>query len=154
MQPGPPVHESSVQVRIATANDAAAMAELIGHLGYPAEARDLPDRLARMRSRGDAEAFVAISGDDVVGVATVHTRVVLHAALPVVQLTALVTSPSMRNRGVGRALVDVVQSWALERGAEKLVVTTALHRVEAPRFYERLGFEQTGRRFVKRLRGS
>jgi GNAT superfamily N-acetyltransferase len=152
MQPGPPAHEKSVQVRIATADDAAAMAELIGHLGYPAEARELPDRLAHMRARGDAEAFVALSGEDVVGIATVHVRVVLHAALPVGQLTALVTSPSMRNRGVGRALVDVVESWALERGAEKLVVTTALHRVEAPRFYERLGFEQTGRRFVKRLK--
>jgi GNAT superfamily N-acetyltransferase len=154
MQPRSPANEPSVKVRVATADDAAAMAELIGHLGYPAEAAELPDRLARMRALGDAESFVATSGDDVVGLATVHTRVVLHAALPVVQLTALVTSPSMRNRGVGRALVDIVKSWALAHGAEKLVVTTALHRVEAPRFYERLGFEQTGRRFVKRLGGS
>jgi GNAT superfamily N-acetyltransferase len=128
------------------------MAELMGELGYPAGAAELPGRLARMRARGDAEAFVATVDDGLVGLATVHARVVLHAALPVVQLTALVSAASMRNRGVGRALVDVVESWALAQGAEKLVVTTALNRVEAPLFYERLGFEQTGRRFVKRLK--
>jgi hypothetical protein len=46
-----------------------------------------------------------------------------------------------------------VQAWALERGADRLVVTTALHRADAPTFYERLGFEHTGRRYVRRLAG-
>jgi GNAT superfamily N-acetyltransferase len=126
------------------------MAALLAHLGYPAAAADLPERLARLRAARD-DAYVASSFGEIVGLATVHTRDVLHNALPVAQLTALVVPPEMRGRGVGRALVDAAERWARERGADRLVVTTALHRAEAPLFYERLGFEHTGRRYVKRF---
>ena len=57
----------------------------------------------------------------------------------------------MRGRGVGRVLVGVVERWAADRGADRLVLTTAVHRAEAPAFYERLGFEHTGRRYARRI---
>jgi N-acetylglutamate synthase-like GNAT family acetyltransferase len=140
-----------IDVRPARDDDAAAVAELLGHLGYPAPASEIPRRLTRLRARGDAETLVAVAEGRVVGLATVHARDVLHHAHPVVQLTALVVPPDMRGRGVGRALVDVVERWAAARGAERLVVTTALHRADAPAFYERLGFEHTGRRYARRI---
>jgi GNAT superfamily N-acetyltransferase len=139
-----------VSVRRAVDADAAAIAPLLAHLGYPAPVPDVPIRLARLRAVGD-DAFVAEVSGSVVGLATVHSRAVLHNALPVAQLTALVVPPEMRGCGVGRALVDMAEQWARERGADRLVVTTALHRAEAPTFYERLGFEHTGRRYVKRF---
>jgi GNAT superfamily N-acetyltransferase len=142
---------SDVAVRAAKPADAAIVAALLGHLGYPAPADAIPARLARMRAKGDAEAFVATAARDVVGLATVHSRDVLHHDAPVVQLTALVVPPERRGLGVGRALVDAALAWAAARGADRLVVTTALHRADAPKFYERLGFEHTGRRYVRRL---
>ena len=140
-----------VDVRPARDDDASAVAELLGHLGYPAPASDIPARLVRLRARGDAEALVAVADGRVVGLATVHARDVLHHARPVVQLTALVVSPDMRGRGVGRTLVGAVERWAAARGADRLVLTTARHRAEAPGFYERLGFEHTGRRYARRI---
>ena len=137
-------------VRPAAETDAPAMAQLLAHLGYSAVAEDLPDRLTRLRASED-DAYVAVSSGEIVGLATVHSRHVLHGALPVAQLTALVVPPDMRGRGVGRALVQVAEQWAREKGADRLVVTTALHRADAPLFYERLGFEHTGRRYVKRF---
>ena len=139
-----------VRIRAATADDATAMASLLGHLGYPADPAELPDRLRRLRAAGD-DAFVAEVDGAAVGLATVHTRAVLHVARPVAQLTALVVPPEMRGRGVGRALVAEAERWGRARGADRLVVTTALHRADAPRFYERLGFEHTGRRYVRRF---
>lgn len=141
----------ATEVRLARDEDAAEIAELLGHLGYPAAAADVPARLVRLRARGDAETFVALADGRVAGLATVHARDVLHNARPVVQLTALVVRPNVRGRGVGRALVAAVERWALARGTDRLVLTTALHRADAPRFYEHLGFEQTGRRYAKRL---
>ncbi|HEX7980658.1 MAG TPA: GNAT family N-acetyltransferase [Gemmatimonadaceae bacterium] len=140
-----------IDVRSARDDDAAAVAELLGHLGYPAPPAEIPARLARLRARGDAETLVAVADGRVIGLATVHARDVLHHARPVVQLTALVVPPEMRGRGVGRALVRVVERWAADRGADRLVLTTALHRAEAPGFYERLGFEHTGRRYARRI---
>ena len=139
-----------VTIRLAAGSDAHSLATLLGHLGYPAAAADVPPRLERLRGAGD-EAFVAEIDGVVVGLATAHTRAVLHAALPVAQLTALVVPPDARGRGVGRALVAQVEQWSRARGAERLVVTTALHRAEAPHFYERLGFDHTGRRYMKPL---
>lgn len=141
---------SPVAIRPAVGDDAPGLATLLAHLGYPADAADLPDRLLRLRSGGD-DAFVAVLDGATVGLATVHARTVLHAARTVAQLTALVVPPEMRGRGVGRALVAAAEQWARAQGAERLVVTTALHRAEAPLFYERLGFEHTGRRYVKKL---
>jgi len=139
-----------VAIRPAVADDAPELATLLAHLGYPADAAALPDRLLRLRAGGD-DAFVAVLDGATVGLATVHARAVLHVARPVAQLTALVVPPEMRGRGVGRALVAAAEQWARAQGAERLVVTTALHRADAPLFYERLGFEHTGRRYVRRL---
>jgi len=140
-----------IDVRPARDDDASAVAELLAHLGYPAPPAEIPARLARLRARGDAETLVAVADGRVVGLATVHARDVLHHAHPVVQLTALVVPPHMRGRGVGRTLVGAVEHWAAARGADRLVLTTALHRAEAPAFYERLGFEHTGRRYARRI---
>jgi GNAT superfamily N-acetyltransferase len=140
-----------IEVRPARDEDADAVAEQLGHLGYPASPAEIPARLARLRARGEAETFVALAEHRIVGLATVHARDVLHQARPVLQLTALVVAPDVRGRGVGRALVGVVEQWAADRGADRLVLTTALHRAEAPGFYERLGFEHTGRRYARRI---
>lgn len=142
--------DASIEIRPAADADAPALADLLAHLGYPADAADLPARLARLRAAGD-EALIASGGGAAIGLATLHVRSVLHSATPVAQLTALVVSPDARGRGVGRALVALVEQHARDRGATRLVVTTALHRAEAPPFYERLGFDHTGRRYVKRL---
>jgi len=147
---GRPPAPVPVTIRLATDGDAPAMASLLAHLGYPADPADLPDRLRRMRAAGD-DAFVAEVDGAAAGLATVHSRTVLHVARPVAQLTALVVPPEMRGRGVGRALVAEAERWAMARGADRLVVTTALHRADAPLFYERLGFEHTGRRYVRRF---
>jgi GNAT superfamily N-acetyltransferase len=140
-----------MDVRPARDDDAPSVAELLDHLGYPAPPSDIPARLARLRAKGDADTLVAVVDGRVVGLATVHARDVLHHAHPVVQLTALVVPPDMRGRGVGRTLVSAVERWAAARGADRLVLTTALHRAEAPAFYERLGFEHTGRRYARRI---
>ena len=140
----------SVEIRPAVAGDATVLATLLAHLGYPADAAQVPERLERLRESGD-DAFVALLDTSVVGLATLHSRAVLHSERRVAQLTALVVAPEVRGHGVGRALVLRAEQWARERGAERLVVTTALHRAEAPAFYERLGFAHTGRRYVKQL---
>ena len=153
MPPAPPVH----QIRAPRPEDAEGIAALLGELGYPARADEVPPRLARLDrfARASAEhgaaAFVAARDRELLGLATVHAYPVLHRAGDVAQLTALVVTARERGLGVGRALVDAAARWARARGCSRLTVTTALHRADAHAFYERLGFEHTGRRYVKGL---
>jgi GNAT superfamily N-acetyltransferase len=71
-----------------------------------------------------------------------------HAA-PIGQLSLLVVDETWRSRGVGRLLVEAVERWTRERGCHRIVVTTALRRTDAHAFYERIGYQHTGRRYAK-----
>jgi GNAT superfamily N-acetyltransferase len=140
-----------MRIRVATPDDAAHVAALFVEFEHPTDAAALPGRIARFVADDRRTALVATLSGTVVGVATAHLYATLHADEPAVMLSALVVTNTVRGQGVGRALVDAVGTWAHERGARRLVVTTALRRADAHAFYERLGFEHTGRRYQRLL---
>ena len=137
-------------VRPATAADAASMSVLFAQFEHPTPAEPIPARLARLLAH-NGQALVASDDTGLLGIATTQIVWSLIEDAPRAMLTALVVREDTRGRGVGRALVTAVEQWAHERGADRLIVTTALRRAGAHAFYERLGFEFTGRRYVKPL---
>jgi GNAT superfamily N-acetyltransferase len=138
-------------IRVARASDALDIAALAGHLGYPAEAADIPPRLAALEAAGRAVALVAEIDGRVVGLITSHILATLHHTEPVALLTTLVVSEGARGAGVGRELVRAAEDWARGEGAERMSVTSGLQRADAHQFYERLGYARTGVRFGKVL---
>jgi GNAT superfamily N-acetyltransferase len=137
-------------VRPATEADATSMSVLFAQFEHPTPAEPIPARLARLLSH-DGRALVASDDTGLLGIATTQIVWSLVEDAPRALLTALVVREDTRGRGVGRALVTAVEHWARERGADRVVVTTALRRAGAHAFYERLGFEFTGRRYVKSI---
>jgi GNAT superfamily N-acetyltransferase len=142
---------TDVRIRRATAADGAAISELLGQLGYPADASAIPGRLERMSGHERAAIFVAESRGKIVGLATAHVVTVLNRPRDVAWLTALVVDESSRAMGVGRGLVSAVEDFARQSGCERLSVTTHSDRMDARAFYPRIGLEETGRRFGKAL---
>jgi hypothetical protein len=47
--------------------------------------------------------------------------------------------------------VAALESWFVDRGATQIRVSSGLHRAEAHRFYDRLGYERTGFNYSKKL---
>jgi GNAT superfamily N-acetyltransferase len=140
-----------MRIRPAEPRDAAAVARLLAHLGYPTTARELPPRLAALNGPDDAVLVATDDAGAAIGLLGAHRFATLHAAAPVAYITALVTSPESRGRGVGRALVAAAEAWARERGCGRLTVTNAEHRADAHAFYPACGMPYTGRRFSKAL---
>jgi aminoglycoside 6'-N-acetyltransferase I len=69
------------------------------------------------------------------------------------ELEDLYVVPEERQRGIARALVDRIATWARERGCSALLVTVTpagerSHTLTA--FYEGLGFESEGRLLLER----
>ena len=127
------------------------MASLLTELGYPTPADALPSRLRALEVDGSV-ALVAVGDDDeVIGLASVTTQATIHAPAPVGYIMALVTAPTLRGNGVGRALVAAAEEWARERGCTRLTVTSAEDRADAHAFYPQCGLPYTGRRFSKPL---
>lgn len=141
---------SRTLIREARAEDAVGIARLLGQLGYPADRDAVSGRLERLRAAGDA-VFVAELGARVAGVASLHVSESLEYDGPVGKLAAIVVDEAQRGHGIGRSLVAAVEAQARERGCVLLYLTTAERRADAHAFYERLGFEYTGRRYAKRV---
>lgn len=138
-----------VTVREATDGDAAALASLLGELGYPVAAEALLPRMRRMLARDDQKVLVAEGEGTPLGLLALHVFPTLAYDSDIALIMALVVTERARGLGVGRALIDRGEEMAKSLGATRLLVTTHNRRADAHAFYERLGFEFTGRRYVR-----
>jgi len=125
-------------VRPAREADATILARLATELGYPAEAADMPSRLARLTGAGHV-VLVAERQSEVVGWIQVGATPVLVES-PAARILGLVIAAGHRGGGVGRALVAAAETWAAEQGFDRLGVTSNIVRDEAHGFYEHLGY--------------
>jgi GNAT superfamily N-acetyltransferase len=140
-----------VEVRDAALSDSAAIAGLLGELGFPSHADAIRHRLRSMLAFGES-VLVAEQDEKPVGVVTIHIMPVLHRPAPVGRLSALVVSESERGKGIGRALVAAAERQLKERGCGMVEVTSNQKLKDAHDFYRHLGYEETSLRFKKELR--
>ena len=94
---------------------------------------------------------VAEAEDGLVGLAHLQVTPALERDRPSGKIAALVVDEAHRGGGVGRALVEELEAEARTRGCEVLFLTTSERRADAQAFYERVGLEQTGRRYARTL---
>ena len=60
-------------------------------------------------------------------------------------LISMWVAPGYRRRGIGQLLVDEIANWARSRHVRSLELMVTSVNDSATRFYERLGFQRTGR---------
>jgi GNAT superfamily N-acetyltransferase len=142
---------ATLAIRNAGPGDAAAIADLLGELGYPSEAARVQRRLERIAHDPSSKLFVAEITGEIAGLAGLHVLPLVEHDELGCMLTALVVAAAHRRQGVGGELVGAVEREARSRGCSRLVLNSADRRADAHAFYESLGFEATGRRFVKAL---
>lgn len=138
-------------IRDAQPTDAEQIAALLAQLGYPTHASAVAARLERLAIVGD-RVVVAELDSAVVGLAHLQVAPAIERDRPAAKIGALVVDAAHRGHGIGRALVEEMEAEARSRGCELLFLTTAARRTDAHTFYERVGLEETGKRFAKELR--
>lgn len=62
---------------------------------------------------------------------------------PAGALYDIVVDPAYRGRGIGRHLLDATLAALTEKGAPRVVLSTAANNLEAQRLFARTGFRQT-----------
>jgi len=143
--------EHRVTIRTASLRDAAAIAPLLGQLGYPTHADELGGRLERMTEHPDVRVLVAELDGEVAGVAAYQLIDLLERPEPQCRITALVVDDRHRRRGVAYALLHTIEESAVEQGCFRLEVTTRADRDDALAFYRAAGFDERPRRLTKPL---
>jgi GNAT superfamily N-acetyltransferase len=137
-----------IRLRDARVEDSQVIARLLGELGYPTDPVQVPGRMKAVLAEGGAVMLAVDANDAVLGLMCLARHSALHVSSPVAYITALVTAPEARRRGVGRLLVEEAKGWALSMGCIRLTLTSAEHRTDAHEFYPSCGLPYTGRRFA------
>lgn len=138
-----------VVVRAAEVGDAAAVAELLGELGYPADAAHAAERIRSLSGDSRGTVIVACVNGDVCGLASIHLLPLIHRDAMLARITGLVVKASDQGRGVGTSLLAAAEQFARSKGAERVEVTSGDNRVAAHAFYESRGFSREGTRLTK-----
>jgi len=138
-------------IRVAEINDAAALAQLMCELGFETTKSEMQIRLKRIASDERYRTFVAVRESKVCGmIGTLTSPSYEHNDLGG-RILALVTVKTMRRCGIGRALIATAEKDFVQRGIRRVALNTRLTRDDARKFYESLGYERNGWRFVKQL---
>jgi GNAT superfamily N-acetyltransferase len=138
-------------IRPAAVADAAAIGNLVAQLGYPTSTENMRARLAQVLARPDYVTLVAESAGQIVGLGGAFLHPSLEYDGEYARLTGLVVDRARRGTGVGKLLLERIETWARDRGARKMTLTSGKQRNEAHAFYRRLGYAETGLRFAKDL---
>jgi GNAT superfamily N-acetyltransferase len=138
-------------IRTARQEDVPALAAIyaadeIGGHGDTADESAQPDYLAAFR---DIEAsptetlYVAELEGEIVGTfqTAILTKLIGRGAKSMV-IEAVQTRPDMRGRGIGAVMINYCLEEARRSGLTAVQLTSNMARLDAHRFYERLGFEK------------
>jgi GNAT superfamily N-acetyltransferase len=138
-----------IVLRPATTSDAESIATLFTDEGYPAGPTDIVDRLRRFAT-DEAQVIVADHGGEVLGF-------VAFVALPrfehgdrILRIVALVVDAGVRERGIGRLLMEEAERIGRGLDAAFAEVTAGHHRPDARRLYEEIGYDATVAAYLRK----
>jgi len=142
---------TAVTLRPAHEADAEHVASLLTELGYPSTAEGVKDRLSGALSSPRSCCLLARAENGVIGLMSAELIPYFPTGSKICRVTSLVVSSRHRSRGVGEKLMAAAAKFAREHGCSGIEVTSSERRVDAHRFYQRLGFVGTGLRFFQTL---
>ena len=140
-----------VILRRATEADAKYAASLLTELGYPSTEGDARSRLVRSLRSATSYCLVAESAGEVVGLISAELVFYFPTGSTICRITSLVISSQHRGHGLGQRLLTAAIDFAREHHCSGLELTSAEGRVDAHRFYRRLGFSRTSFRFFQAM---
>ena len=145
-----------VTVRMARPDDWPAVAALLVELGRGVATGTAGDPVHRMQFAGhlptiSTVTLVAEVDREFVGVVDMDYHQRLGDHRPQARVNDLVVTDRVRGHGVGTTLLRRAEELARKRGCFRMALVTAAWREQTISFYEREGFQDYGRWFVKPL---
>ncbi|HEY8437478.1 MAG TPA: GNAT family N-acetyltransferase [Candidatus Limnocylindrales bacterium] len=138
-----------IEVRPATTADADRIAALFTDEGYPSGPSDIVERLGRFDSE-HSRVLVADHDGEILGFVAVHALPRFEHSDRIVRIMALVVDAGVRERGIGRLLMDAAEDMGRAVGAAFAEVTAGHHRPDARRLYEELGYDGTVAAYLRK----
>ena len=141
-----------IKIRQARPSDATQLAELAGELGYPTTAKEIRQRLARLKPLTIHAVFVAEAGERLIGWTHVSRNHLLESPVRA-EVNGLIVSSTARSQGAGKLLLAAAEEWARKQRCTGVNLRSNVIRDRAHAFYLREGYEhyKTQKAFRKAL---
>ena len=138
-------------IREMEARDIPAAVELVGQLtGRAISAADMQNRLEWVQCSLIDWLYVCEVKGQVLGLLGFRLREQMESVSRYGEVYLIVIHAGARRQGIGRALMDFAEQLARDKDCIGTWLVSGLKRQdEAHRFYEDLGYQVTGYRFVK-----
>ena len=120
-------------------------------LGYTTTPEEMHLRLKSILPNSAYKTLVAIIEDRICGIIGTFIYSSYEHNDFSGRIVTLVIAKTLRRYGIGRALIEAAEKDFAQRGISRIAVNTRLVRKAAHRFYQALGYERNGYRFVKML---
>lgn len=121
-----------------------AIMPLMIQLGYEMNIDELMRRFEILDGTPGHHLFAAEIGERIAGFCHVFARPALEKP-PEAVVQSLVVESADRNSGIGRALMDAVETWAREQGFTSVCLYSQVERTDAHAFYANLGYKRVAR---------
>lgn len=130
-----------ITIREASHQDAKAIARLNREaMGYDYPAEDTAQKLEMILRSDRDKVFVAVADDCVAGYIHANDYDVLY--FPTMKnIMGIAVDSAYRRQGIGKMLLNAVEYWAKETGAEGIRLVSGIERTNAHSFYRNCGFE-------------
>jgi GNAT superfamily N-acetyltransferase len=137
----------------ATHDDLPVLCKLMEQLsGQEITLEQMKDRLQFVENSPFYSLYVCEEHTEVIGLLGFRIRENLEVVSRYGEITAIVVDSTAYRKGVGRFLMDIAEQLAIKEGCCGTWLVSGLGRKEqAHKFYNELGYEVTGARFVKRF---
>jgi GNAT superfamily N-acetyltransferase len=138
-----------ITLRTAAPADVDRIASLFTDEGYPSGPSDIVERLERFASP-QSRVIVADHDGEILGFIAIHAIPRFEHSDRVLRIMALVVDPGVRERGIGRLLMEEAERIGAELGAAFVEVTAGHHRPDAFRLYEELGYDASVAAYLRK----
>ncbi len=136
-----PVDPARITVRRASSQDATSINGLYRQLVSNPAVSISPEHLQRLSESGSHFVLVAEQGDLVKGTALLSLcEDVMFGTQPFAIVENVIVDQGVRSQGIGTALLREVEALCKRVNCSKIMLLSSSQRVEAHRFFERLGF--------------
>ena len=127
-------------IREACIEDAGAIRALnTEEMGYDYPLERTREKLALLINRETDKVYVAVVGENIVGYVHANHYELLYAPA-MKNIMGIAVSGKYRRCGIGKALLESVEQWATESGAEGVRLVSGGTRIGAHQFYRSMGY--------------
>lgn len=140
-----------IEIKDARLEDAAAIAALLTALDYPGTESFIAAKVALQLQHPDARLLVAVEGNSVLGVMSLHFIPQIALAGDFCRISYLCVDGEARSKGIGALFEQRAEQLARERGCDRIELHCHARRVLAHKFYFRQGYEESPKYLMKML---